>query len=399
MSARVLDFNDAKRLTREEIKALEAEIADREVSTRPLAIPAFEPRKTKFPVEYLDDLKPSFDPGIIKGIWPRQGLAFVYGPSMSGKSFLMLDIAARVARGAPVFGRRSKACGVLYIASEDPGGVRLRLTGLRQHGCDLGRRFAMIGRPPNLTDEADVDDLSATIRDVKDSMATTGLRLGLVVIDTFSASTAGADENSGKEMGQVVASLQTLAEQMSLLVVVVHHTGKDATRGARGWSGLFANADSVIALDKPRGDGVRVARVEKVKNGEAGWEFAFNLRSVGLGYDEDGDPVTTCVVEEVAVPEAEKRRTALNPRQQIMLRAIKICLDNGQVVPVPLGPGIPAGSVGVSRRVAKTCALREGLCDDDMSDAARKKALNDAILALRTKDLIREQEGVLMLLE
>lgn len=204
MSAAFFDFNTAKPLSREEVASLGNLEGEQAVHSEALAPePAFQPRKTKFPVEYLEDLKPSSEPWLVKGAWPHQGLGFVYGPSMCGKSFLMLDIAAKVARGEPVFGRRSKACGVLYIASEDPGGVRLRLTGLhRERGGDLGRCFALIGKPPNLTDEGDIEDLTETIGDVRKSMAREGLRLGLVVVDTFSASTAGADENSGKEMGQ-----------------------------------------------------------------------------------------------------------------------------------------------------------------------------------------------------
>ena len=46
--------------------------------------------------------------------------------------------------------------------------------------------------------------------------------------------------------------VREIAREMGLLVVVVHHSGKDADRGMRGWSGFLANADGVIALRAKR---------------------------------------------------------------------------------------------------------------------------------------------------
>jgi hypothetical protein len=137
-------------------------------------------------------------------------------------------------------------------------------------------------------------------------MAEGGNRLGVVVIDTFSTSIPGADENSAMDMSPVLTGLQALALDFGLLVIVVTHTGKDETRGVRGWSGLLANADGLVMLDKFEQGGPRTGTVVKVKNGEAGQRFAFSLRPVPLGADEDGDLISSCVVDYIDVPDVPK---------------------------------------------------------------------------------------------
>jgi hypothetical protein len=78
------------------------------------------------------------------------------------------------------------------------------------------------------------------------------------------------------------------------MVVLVHHSGKDESRGARGWSGLRAAAD--FEMEIIRSDNDRVATVTKMKGGEDGGEYGFKLETVTVGMDDDGDVETTCVV-------------------------------------------------------------------------------------------------------
>ncbi|WP_421933039.1 AAA family ATPase [Phenylobacterium sp.] len=263
-------------------------------------------RQSKFVVENFDGIRPLALGWRVKGLWPAIGVCIVAGASMSGKSFWALNAIARVCRGQSVAGRKSKPCGVLYIASEGAGGVRNRIDGLRRKVGTWGGRLAFIGQAPNLTDEDDVEDLRATIAETRASMAVQGGELGMVVVDTLSASTPGADENSAKDMSPVLAALQTLALDFDLLVLVIAHTGKDETRGVRGWSGLKANADGLIMFEGADAEGVRVGEVVKVKDGASGDKFAFALVEMEIGRDEDGDAITTCTVEEVAMPDRPK---------------------------------------------------------------------------------------------
>jgi hypothetical protein len=312
---------------------------------------------------------------------------------MSGKSFWVLDAAGRVCRGMPVLGRRSNPCGILYIASEDGDGIRSRIAGLRGEIGPLGPRFRFIGQAPNLTSDEDVGDLRATLGEVGRTMASDGVRLGVVIVDTFSASTPGADENSAKDMGPVLSALQTLSRELRLLVIVVHHTGKSEDRGMRGWSGFLANADGVISLEARGADGLCCGTVVKVKNGEAGGRFGFTLDPVGLGVDMDGDAITTCVVCEADAPSrgGARGRPKLTARQAIMLRALHLCVEAGQLSPVLPGPGISPDTMGVLRPLVKERAMREGFTDGDEPPQTVRRALNEAISGLIAKQQVRCQ--------
>ena len=200
----------------------------------------FARKPSRFVLEDFDTLEPGVALERVKGLWPRCGLCFVGGPSMSGKSFWTLDALARVCRGEPVLGRKSVPAGTLYIASEGAHGVRKRIKALREKIGGLGGAFQFIGQAPNLRSEDDLADLRETMADAQAAMRAKGLELGVVAIDTLSASIPGADENSAADMSPVLHALQGMAAELGLLVLVIAHTGKDETRGLRGWSGLLA---------------------------------------------------------------------------------------------------------------------------------------------------------------
>jgi hypothetical protein len=257
----------------------------------------FARKPSRYVLEDFDTLQPGSLTWRVKGLWPAVGVCFVGGPSMSGKSFWTLDAMARVCRGEAVLGRRSKQAAVVYVAAEGAHGVRRRIAGLRQRVGPLGGRLGFVGQQPDLTDSADIDELRSFLAGAKADLEAQGHNLGVVVVDTLAAAAAGADENTSADMGPVLRALQTMALDLGCLVLVVAHTGKDETRGLRGWSGQLGNADGVVMLTEPIGD-LRSGTVLKVKDGKSGDRFGFALDVVELGHDEDGDPITTCVIEE-----------------------------------------------------------------------------------------------------
>lgn len=392
-----LDFNDAGRLRLSASGELEVVPAN-----DPLPVPpqhrvdqlgystvAGTDRQSRFTVEDFDTLRPASQSWIVKGLWPRVGVCMVAGPSMSGKSFLVADACAKVCRGEPFLSLKSKACGVLYIASEDPGGIRLRIEALRSRVGNLGGRFKLIGQPPNLCDEDELADLRTTISDTKAGMARAGHRLGIVVIDTFSTSIPGADENSAKDMSPVLNALQALALDSGLLVLVIAHTGKDEARGVRGWSGLLANADGLIQLDKFKPGQPRTGTVEKVKNGEAGRVFAFELEVVELGRDEDGDPITTCVVVDAEVSDATPAPKRLKGNARIVAQALGYLVDHGHTHPVPAGAGIAPDQRAVLMSDWKARAGEMGLFDPDDTPDNRRQKFHRAKVDCRDAGLVR----------
>lgn len=260
---------------------------------------------------------------IIKRVLPQAELAVVYGESGSGKSFFMLDMVAAVATGRDWQGHKVKPGRVVIVAAEGAGGFRKRLqaytmeTGIPQDKIDIG----VIDATPNLLRDDDIGMASAI-------NAARGA--SIVVIDTLAQSMPGGNENGGEDMGLVLAHCKRLHRETGALVLLIHHTGKDVTRGARGWSGLKAAADAEIEIT--RSDEQRVARVTKLKDGEDGAEFAFRLPQVVIGIDKDGDPVTSCVVRFESAPKRREQREPRGQWEKAVLRHARALLAKSALV-------------------------------------------------------------------
>lgn len=251
----------------------------------------------------------------VKGVLPETGVAAIYGPSASGKSFLSIDLAAAIAAGRPWFGRRTKACAVSYLALEGEAGIASRVSAYRIARGRMPDGLHFATEPFSLLDVRDVPDLADTIREA-------GAGDGVTIIDTLARAAAGADENSGQDMGYLIAAATELQRRAGGLVLMVHHSGKDANRGARGHSSLFAALDA--AIEVTRTDSRREWKLAKAKDGEDGRAHPFRLEVVEVGEDEDGDAVTSCVVREddQAAAGISRKRYPSGDVQRIVFDAI-----------------------------------------------------------------------------
>ena len=155
------------------------------------------------------------------------------------------------------------------------------------HGVNLG--IGVIANAPNLLQRDDALDIARAIG-----------RADVVIIDTFAQTTPGANENAAEDMGKALAHCKGIHRATGALVILVHHAGKDASKGARGWSGLKAAADAELCVERlPQG---RVLRTSKMKDGVDDEAWGFDLEAQNIGHDEDGDVITSCVVREIEVP-------------------------------------------------------------------------------------------------
>lgn len=231
---------------------------------------------------------------IIKSVLPKAELAVVFGESGSGKSFLVMDMALAISRGMDWCGHRVKQGRVVYIAAEGAGGARTRANAYAQHH-ELALDelpFGVINAAPNFLQKTDAVDVAKAI-------VASG-PCDVVIVDTFAQTTPGANENSAEDIGKALAHCKGIHRATGALVILVHHSGKDASKGARGWSGIKAAADAEIEVTRLAD--ARLARVSKMKDGEDGSVFPFKLTTVPVGVDEDGDVISSCVVEYTNLP-------------------------------------------------------------------------------------------------
>ena len=251
----------------------------------------------------------------VRGVLPAHGLASVYGPSASGKSFLALDMAAAVASGRPWFGYRVNAAPVVYCALEGEAGFRRRVAAWEQaNGRALPAGLRLVLQAFKLTDAQDVQDLAAAV-------LTAGAG-AVTILDTLNRAAPEADENASADMGRILEAAKQLQRLTGGLVVLVHHTGKDATKGLRGHSSLFAALDAAVEVTR---EGERRSwRVAKAKDGADGDAHPFKLDVVELGPDDEGESVSSCAVRmDTAAADIARVKLPQGGNQRIILDALR----------------------------------------------------------------------------
>lgn len=226
----------------------------------------------------LEDLFKRPEPEwMIKGVLPEAAIGVIYGPHSTGKTFAACDLALSIALGQPWRGRSAKQGRVLYVAAEDDRGIQIRLAaGLAARGVTTAP-IRVLPTAPVLTDKA---HQAALLRAVKREK-----RTSIIFFDTLAAITPGADENSGKEMGELVGFCHKLYEETGALIMLIHHEGKTDGRGPRGWSGLGGAFEVIWKLSAD--DLGHELEIEKVKNAAKGDVFDFRLIPVA----------NSCIVE------------------------------------------------------------------------------------------------------
>lgn len=237
---------------------------------------------------------------LIKGLFPARGLAVVYGGPGSGKTFFMLDAAGAIVRSHAFYKRRTRGGLVFYIAGEGSLGLRVRAY-MQEHGltdADMDSMRVLESGVNLLDPDADVNDLICSMQD-----ASEGEPVRMIVIDTLARSMPGGNENAAEDMGAVVANAAKLAGAFDCLLVFVHHSGKDETKGSRGHSSLKGAADCEISI--ARSGDVRTVKVEKLRDGNDGEiVLTYKLKTIDLGQDPDpdaepGEHINSCVVEQI----------------------------------------------------------------------------------------------------
>jgi KaiC/GvpD/RAD55 family RecA-like ATPase len=321
---------------------------------------------------------------LVRGVLPSAGLAALFGASGSGKSFLALDLCAAVAAGgAEWFACRVKSAPVVYVALEGEAGFSQRVKAWQlHHGRDLpgSLRFVM-----QALDLRNADDVS----EIAEAVTAAGAASGLLVIDTLNRAASGADENSVVDMGAIIAAAKDLQARLGGLVLLVHHSGKDATKGLRGHSSLHAALDAAIEVS--RSDDRRDWRIAKAKDGDDGKAHPFKLEVVEIGEHDDGEPITSCVVVADDVARAAVRKTKVpgGGNQRMAWDGIgRLFRDAGDVRPKDAPADLPMGRPAI--RLDAAIAHVAGLltCKPDQ----RAYRARGAITGLINRGLLSHRE-------
>ncbi|MEM5461407.1 AAA family ATPase [Paraburkholderia phytofirmans] len=255
---------------------------------------------------------------LIKGVIPDAEFGIIFGKSGSGKSFAAIDLGYHLARGAAWRGRKVKQRNVYYIAAEGAHGVRRRAKAYAlHHGVDALTPFYTRERAINMHAK------NGWVRAAEDINEIAASEPGVIFIDTLSRSIPGVEENSAKDMSQVIENCQMLGRATGSMVIVIAHAGKDDDKGVRGSSTLRAAADFELAVSRHLETQWRCLKLTKAKDDVDGVEFGFELTSVEVGIDEDGDAVFSAV----AVPSDDKPDVAKRPQSRDAAHALDVVIE------------------------------------------------------------------------
>lgn len=351
--------------------------------------------RVPLPLQYFDQIEMQLTGlWLVKHLLPAIGIAVLYGHPGSGKTFLALDWSLHVALGWEWHGRKVKQGLVVYICAEGVSGLRNRVEAFKRHHKVTDAPFALI--PVTVDMQAPDADVARVIAAVREAEEHCGERAVMVVIDTLSK-TFGAGKENTDDMVTYVSNCQRVSNEFECLTVPVHHRPKDAeSEDPRGHSSLKGGSETVIIVESGE---TKKARVTKQKDGEDGIEILFRLKVIELGQDEDGDPVTSCVVEATDVdlvprgdaPEAKVTR--LSDKQRAVLIALDETAERSGIYPPAEIPSTDLNRLKVGK-VVKTEDWRArhsqtaGQASDIKPDSIRKE-FDRGLVRLKNDGIVR----------
>lgn len=309
-------------------------------------------------------------------------VSVLYGEPGSGKSVLAQDIGLHVAAGRPWFGRAVRQSAVLYVALERGAVVARRALafGIEHDMVTERLPFRMVRGPLDFRDPKVAAEIVASLTDLARRYRCDA---GLLIVDTVSRALCGGDENSPKDMGALIANLSRIQGEIDIHLMLTHHTPAEKER-MRGHGALLGAVDITTHVTKSATG--RQAEVIKSSDHEEGQRVAFLLKSVTVGTDEQGDPITAPVVVEANVGVAPAKKAKLSAAAKVAINALQEATDDFGVIP-PANSHIPPMTKAVTMDQWRSYAYRLGISGSPQP-RARQQAFNRAMKDLRAAHLI-----------
>lgn len=279
---------------------------------------------------------------LVEGLIVENSLTVLYGPPAAGKSFIALSMAKSIQTGIPFLGFRiTKSVPVLYIAAEGALGLAPRIEAWNQHHSPSDDQTAinLLNRSVPLNHKVAVSRVIETIK---------GVEARFVIFDTLARCAPGIDENTSKDIGGIIQAVDAIRNETDATVMLVHHSGKDPGKGARGSNALLAAADTEIQCHNGR------LKNTKQRSAEEATPVRFTLEEVAgsvvpiethqtpqarskedqvLSALEDACEIhgsaTTREWEQAAAERGVGRTSYFNSRKQLLLREAVVTVGEG----------------------------------------------------------------------
>ena len=319
-------------------------------------------------------------------------MSVVYGESNSGKTFFAIDVSAHLALGREWHGRRVERGGVLYVAAEGGKAIHKRIVAFRMAHQLEGQEIPFLlarGSIDLLNAKADTQPLIDEIREAENLF---GIPIKLVVIDTLARAISGGNENAPDDMGAFVGNADKIRNATKAHVMIVHHTGKDRAKGARGHSSLRAATDTEIEIAD------QMAKVTKQRDQESGQEIGFSLEQVEVGIDSYNEPIRSCVLRPRNLSAERDFGKKVIPATSVSGKGLALLRELAEILPTEPPKNLAEslfesleGLTGVSIDMWKTQFLDKYYHDSDRR--TKSSAASRCLSALLDSGHVKERDG------
>ena len=267
------------------------------------------PTKPRVLVESWDSIKDEPVEWLIESIIPKRAFVALYAPPASYKSFISLDLAEAIATGRDWMGYKiPKKGAVLYICGEGHGGMGARVKACKiQNKSPDGANLYIIRAQLNL--RSSPEDFAELINAINALIAEIDEPLEIIILDTLMRMSGGGfNENSSEDMGAFITQAGKLQEIYECALMVIHHSGKDVTKGLRGHSSLLGAVDTELEIQRQdsvinSGDsaviGNAILTVSKQKDGADSIQIGIEVISVEIGMSDLGfESITSLAIRQ-----------------------------------------------------------------------------------------------------
>ncbi len=252
------------------------------------------------PDDYFDIIEGSdFTSGVkpanwlIGGLIEENSIGILAGATGTFKTFTALHLAWTLGSHDRQFiGYPTVKTGkVLYLFGEGASGLKRRAKAIE---LQQQSSFDNIVIPNRYIDITDGDDRMMIDRLVKKHCPV------LIIYDTLN-SLAAIDNNSSREVSSMIKDLRHIQDSVKASSIIVHHVGKDESKGMEGSHAFTSNSDFVFQLNKmtskkkaanPSVNNTDISMMSemicaKQKEGESFAPKIIEMTSVDLGFQEN----------------------------------------------------------------------------------------------------------------
>lgn len=180
---------------------------------------------------------------IVDGIILQNTITLIAGSSNSGKTLLCTDLMLQLSKGTEWLGQKTTKTNVMFLDLEMGSGMFCYR--LQKHTNTIPENLWYQETSISLFDDDKIVELIATLKEQE---------IGLLIIDSYSQLSIGAEENNNSQQAIVMKKLYTFRDN-GISLLILHHKRKGAENdnsleSLRGGSSIAAGADTVLMLTK-----------------------------------------------------------------------------------------------------------------------------------------------------